>query len=244
MTERIALIIPTYNEKENIENIINALRDEFLKHSLNGYVLVSDANSKDGTGEIVDKLTEKYHSGTFTVRVIHEKEKRGLGRAYVEAFKYCIKDRVDLILQMDADFSHDPRSVINLIQAVRNGADLSIGSRYVKGGGVKDWGILRVLLSRFGSFYARTILGVPIYDYTGGFTCFRRKVLEEMNPDSFKANGYSFQVEIKYKTYKSGYKVVEVPIIFKDRTAGKSKMSSNIIMEAAKNVWLLRWGKI
>lgn len=243
MFKKIAVIIPTFNEAESLSQIIQVTARVFKNDKLKGYVLVTDANSSDGTAELSDKLAKKY-KGDFQVKVIHEKKKEGLGRAYVGAFKYCIKDDADVVIQMDADFSHDPHEIPAMIRALNRGADLVIGSRYIRGGTVENWGLLRKFISLGGSLYSRFILGIPIKDLTGGFNAYNTHMLKRLNPDTFVSNGYSFQIEHKYKTFKKGGKIVEIPIIFKDRTVGSSKMSNAIIIEAMKNVWLLRMGKM
>lgn len=228
------VIIPTYNEIANIKNIVK----EVLAYDwLN--VLVVDDNSPDGTADAVQELIDK----EFTDRLFLYKRagKLGLGTAYLEGFAWALQKDYEAVLEMDADFSHNPKYLPAFRQAFENGADLVLGSRYVDGGGVKNWGLVRKFISRGGSLYARTILWLKIRDLTGGFKCFRREVLESLDFDSVKSNGYSFQIELTYRTLQKGFKVVEVPIIFEDRTLGASKMSRKIFLEAIVMVWKMRF---
>lgn len=218
------VIIPTYNEKENIQNIILAvfsLPQEF-------HILVVDDSSPDGTGQIVKNLQEKYPEQLYlSVR----KEKNGLGKAYLHGFHWALERNYDYIFEMDADFSHNPNDLPKLFEACQN-ADMSIGSRYSKGVNVVNWPMSRVLLSFFASKYVRFILGVPIHDTTAGFVCFSQKALKAIDLQKVRLKGYGFQVEMKYRAYQKGLKIIEVPIIFTDRTKGESKMNGGIIKEA------------
>jgi dolichol-phosphate mannosyltransferase len=198
-------------------------------------VLIVDDSSPDGTGEIADRLAAELDA----VEVLHRAEKDGLGRAYAAGFERALAEGAELVMQMDVDFSHDPKHIPALIAAADH-ADLVIGSRYVSGGGVTDWGLARRLLSRGGSWYARTVLRVPVKDLTGGFKCFRRELLEELAPGSFHTAGFGFQVETTYRAVRAGARVHEVPIRFRDRQAGTSKMSSRIVVEALWRVVALR----
>ncbi|UOE41340.1 polyprenol monophosphomannose synthase [Chryseobacterium suipulveris] len=227
------VIIPTYNEKENIENIISAV---FGLHE-GFHVLVVDDSSPDGTGEIVQRMQQQFPSELFlTVR----KVKDGLGKAYIHGFKWALENGYDYIFEMDADFSHNPSDLIKLYEACKN-ADMSIGSRYSKGVNVVNWPMGRVLLSYGASIYVRTVLGMPIHDTTAGFVCFSRKVLEEIGLDEVKLKGYGFQIEMKFRAFKKGFKIVEVPIIFTNRELGESKMNGGIIHEAVFGVLNLKW---
>jgi dolichol-phosphate mannosyltransferase len=199
-------------------------------------VLVVDDNSPDGTGEIADHLAAELDF----VSVLHRERKEGLGPAYIAGFRRALADGTDLILELDCDFSHDPADVPRLIAACESGADLALGSRYVPGGGTENWGLGRRIVSWGGSFYARLLLGVGIRDLTGGFKCYRRHVLETIDLDAIDSKGYAFQIEITYRTLRKGFRIVEVPIRFADRTAGHSKMSRSIFLEAVVKVPLLR----
>jgi len=200
------------------------------------HVLVVDDSSPDGTGDIADRLAAELEP----VEVLHRSAKEGLGRAYLAGFEYALRRDAALVLEMDSDFSHDPADLPRLITAAAN-ADLVLGSRYVEGGGVRDWGLLRRLVSRGGSWYARVLLGVPVRDLTGGFKCFRREVLEALDLEGVHADGYGFQIELTYRAQRAGFRIVEVPIQFRDREAGSSKMSARIAIEAVWKVPALRW---
>jgi len=227
------VIVPTYNEIENIEAIIRAV---FLLDKAFD-VLVVDDNSPDGTAQKVRELQAEYPDRLFLeVRA----GKSGLGTAYVHGFKWAISKKYDYIFEMDADFSHNPNDLEKLYAACVNGADLAIGSRYVTGVNVVNWPLNRVLMSYYASTYVRTITGMTIRDATAGFICYTRKVLESINLDRIKFVGYAFQIEMKYRTYANGFNIVEVPIIFTDRTKGESKMSNAIIKEAIFGVIALR----
>lgn len=226
---RAVVCLPTYNERENLERMVRSLADKGVR------VLVIDDSSPDGTGEIADRLAAELEY----VSVLHRPRKEGLGRAYVDGFRHVLTGDAELILEMDCDFSHDPEDVPRLIAAVEEGADLALGSRYVPGGGTANWGLVRRLISRGASIYTRVLL-MPIHDATGGFKCFRRHVLESIDLDSIDAAGYVFQIETTYRTLRKGFRVVEVPIRFVDRTAGRSKMSRAIVLEAVWKVPRLR----
>ena len=232
-TADVWVILPTYNEAENLERIVAAI----LEHlPASRRVLIVDDNSPDGTGQIADRLAASKES----VSVLHREQKQGLGPAYLAGFRVALDAGAERIIEMDADFSHDPADLPRLIEATEH-ADLAIGSRYVPGGGVADWGPTRRFISRGGSAYARVALGLPVRDLTGGFKCFRRVVLETIDLDTIEARGYAFQVETTYRAIKSGFRVVEVPIVFKDRTDGTSKMSGSIVAEAMWRVPLMRF---
>jgi dolichol-phosphate mannosyltransferase len=229
------LVLPTYNEAENLEPFVRKVLPQLAAAASEHHVLIVDDSSPDGTGEIADRLAAELDA----VQVLHRPEKDGLGRAYAAGFKRALAEGAELVMQMDADFSHDPESVPSLIAAARD-ADLVLGSRYVAGGGVVDWGLGRRLLSRGGSWYARTILGVPVRDLTGGFKCYRRHVLERLGLSGFQTAGFGFQIEVTYRAMQAGARVREVPIRFRDRQAGVSKMSSRIVVEALCQVLALR----
>jgi dolichol-phosphate mannosyltransferase len=232
-TPDVWVILPTYNEAENLERITAAVL-EHLPESRR--ILVVDDNSPDGTGEIADVLAEADDS----IAVLHRERKEGLGPAYLAGFRVALDGGAQRIIEMDADFSHDPAYLPELIAATER-ADLAIGSRYVPGGGITDWGPVRRFISRGGSAYARAALGLPIKDLTGGFKCFRRIVLETIDLDTIEARGYAFQVETTYRAIKAGFRVVEVPIVFKDRADGTSKMSKAIVAEAMWRVPAMRF---
>ena len=229
------VIIPTYNEKENIENIIRAvfgLEKEF-------HILVIEDGSPDGTAAIVKELQKEFPDRLF---MIERTGKLGLGTAYITGFKWAIEHKYDYVFEMDADFSHNPDDLPRLYSACANdGYDLAIGSRYVSGVNVVNWPMGRVLMSYFASKYVRIITGVNIHDTTAGFKCYRRRVLETINLDEIRFKGYAFQIEMKYTTYKCGFKIKEVPVIFINRELGTSKMSGGIFSEAMFGVIRLRW---
>ena len=227
------VILPTYNEAENLERIIGAILEQLPQK---WHVLVVDDNSPDGTGDLADRLAEAEED----VSVLHRARKEGLGPAYLAGFRIALDAGAERIIEMDADFSHDPAYLPRLIGATEN-ADLAIGSRYVPGGGVTEWGAMRRFISRGGSTYARVALGLRIRDLTGGFKCFRRIVLETIDLDTIEARGYAFQVETTYRAIKAGFRVVEVPIVFKDRADGTSKMSKAIVAEAMWRVPAMRF---
>ena len=231
--EKTLIIIPTYNEKENIADLIPQIFETLPEV----HILVVDDNSPDGTGDIVASLIGAEYPDRL--HVLRRAGKLGLGTAYIAGFKWALARDYALIFEMDADFSHDPKYLPDFIKMAATN-DLVLGSRYVPGGGVRNWGVIRQFISRGGSFYARTILGLSIRDLTGGFKCFRREVLEKIGLDSIKSNGYSFQIEMTYRAARKGYRIGETPIVFEDRTAGKSKMSRKIFLEAITMVWRLR----
>ena len=235
------VVLPTYNEAENLERIVAAV---FAAAPDIGGLLVVDDDSPDGTGRIADRLA----AADPRVGVLHRGSKEGLGPAYVAGFSQVLSEGADLVVQMDADLSHDPADVPRLMAAVADGADLAIGSRYVAGGAVGEWGAVRRAISRGGSAYARAWLGVEVNDLTGGFKCFRAEVLRSIRLDTLGALGYAFQVETTYRAILAGYRVEEVPILFSDRRVGESKMSRRIVAEAAVRVPLMRlrgrrWGR-
>ena len=226
------LVLPTYDEAANIEAMVLAALEQLPPARR---VLVVDDSSPDGTGEIADRLAADHPE----VSVLHRARKEGLGPSYVAGFRRALDGGADLIVQMDADFSHDPADLPRLLSAAE-GADLVLGSRYVEGGGVTDWGAARRAISRWGSTYARTALGIDIQDLTGGFKVFRRGVLEAIDLDSLGAVGYAFQVETTFRAIRAGFRVVEVPIVFRDRRVGESKMTGAIVLEAAWRVPTMR----
>lgn len=230
------LILPTYNEAENIERIVAAALPQLAATGLEHRILVVDDGSPDGTGQIADRLAAENPA----VEVLHRTSKDGIGPAYLAGFRHALAGGADLLMEMDSDFSHDPVDIPRLVAAADR-ADLVLGSRYVRGGGVADWGLLRRLISRGGSLYARLLLGIPVDDLTGGFKCFRRSVLETLDLSGVGTDGYGFQIEVTYRAIKAGFRVEEVPIVFRDRRAGTSKMSAKIAVEAFWKVPLLRF---
>jgi dolichol-phosphate mannosyltransferase len=236
MPEQVWVVIPTYNEAANIEGIVRATVAELDRVAPGDYrILVVDDNSPDGTGQIADRLAAAHPQ----VEVMHRAAKTGLGHAYLAGFARALDGGAELVIEMDADFSHDPRYLGPLLDAAKE-ADLVLGSRYVEGGGVEDWGLLRRLISRGGGFYARKILGVQIHDLTGGFKCIHRRVLETIQLETIRAEGYVFQIEVTYRALRAGFRVKEIPIVFKDRSVGSSKMSARIAAEAMWAVPFLR----
>ncbi|MBT8495646.1 MAG: polyprenol monophosphomannose synthase [Deltaproteobacteria bacterium] len=233
MADRALIIIPTYDERDNVEEIAAAA----LAAAESAEILFVDDNSPDGTGNILDRMAE----AEPRIHVVHRAGKEGLGTAYLAGFQWGLERGYDYLLEMDADFSHDPKYLPGLIQAAREGADMVIGSRYVEGGGTVNWGLGRQFISRAGGLYARTILGMPVQDPTAGFVCYRRTTLEAIDLDAVHSNGYSFQIEMKYRVLKAGLTIVEVPIVFEDRRVGQSKMSRAIFGEALLMVWRLRF---
>lgn len=233
MSERALVVIPTYNERGNIERIIAAV----LAQDARLEVLVVDDGSPDGTGEIVDSIA----GSNPKVHAIHRAGKLGLGTAYLAGFKWALEQNYDFVFEMDADFSHDPVHLPQFLEAIRN-ADLVLGSRYRKGKvTVVNWPMSRLMLSYAANLYARVVTGLPLDDCTGGFKCFRRSVLEAIDLDSVRSNGYAFQIEMSFRAWQNGFRIVEIPIVFVDRTEGESKMSKKIIREAVWMVWRLRW---
>jgi dolichol-phosphate mannosyltransferase len=224
------ICLPTYNERENLPRVLNELEPYGVR------VLVIDDNSPDGTGELADTLAAERD----WVSVLHRPKKEGLGPAYLAGFREALQSDAEYVLEMDADLSHDPAVVPRLIEACVSGADLALGSRYVAGGGTENWGRGRRIVSAGGSLYARMLLGIDVRDVTGGFKCFRREVLERIDLDAVHSKGYAFQIELTYRTLRAGFTVAEVPIVFADRTHGRSKMSRAIFLEAVARVPLLR----
>jgi len=225
------VIIPTYNELENISHLVPELLETYSDLD----ILVVDDNSPDGTGRYITEMSRT----NPRVHLLSRSQKMGLGTAYVEGFRFMLANGYELAFQMDADYSHDPKEIINFWTAIQD-SDLVIGSRYSTGVNVINWPMSRLLLSYFANKYTKFVTGLPVADSTGGFKCFRRKVLESIDLNSIKSNGYSFQIEMNYKAWKAGYKIKEIPIIFVDRTKGKSKMSKKIVREAVLMVWKLR----
>lgn len=228
------IVIPTYNERENLPTLVEQLRAS----APDAHLLVVDDGSPDGTGQLADGFA----ATDPRVHVLHRTTKDGLGRAYIAGLTWGLEHGYDRLVQMDADLSHNPCDVPRLIAATES-ADIAIGSRYVKGGGTVNWGLFRRILSRGGGLYARTILGLPIQDLTGGFKCWRRAVLEAIDLPSVRSNGYSFQIEMTWRALRKGFKATEVPIVFTDRVDGVSKMSKRIVVEAVGMVWRLRFSR-
>ena len=231
---RACVCLPTYNERENLEAMLRALEAVL---GADDRVLVIDDNSPDGTGEIADRLAKELGS----VDVLHRERKEGLGAAYVAGFRWALEHDAELVLEMDCDFSHNPADVARLIEATAD-ADMVLGSRYVEGGGTRDWSSIRRLISTGGSLYARTLLRVPIRDLTGGFKCYRRQVIETIELDTISARGYAFQIETTYRALRASFSVKEIPIVFSDRAAGGSKMGKRIVLEAIWKVPALKLG--
>jgi dolichol-phosphate mannosyltransferase len=229
MDVRVTVCLPTYNERENLEPMVRALGEQDVS------VLVIDDSSPDGTGELADRLAAELDH----VHVLHRERKEGLGPAYLAGFRHALAGGAELILEMDADFSHDPNDVPRLIERARE-ADIVLGSRYVEGGSIRNWGRLRRFVSAGGSAYARRVLGVHVRDLTGGFKCFRREALETIDLDAITSRGYAFQIETTYRALRAGFRVIEVPIAFVDRERGGSKMSRRIVLEAIWRVPMLR----
>ncbi len=232
--KKVCVVIPTYNEKGNIENIIKT----DLKVNPNIHILIVDDNSPDGTGKIVDKLI-KDNVFDGKLHIMHRKGKLGLGTAYIEGFKWAISNGFDIFISQDADFSHNPIYIKDMLKLVDAGNDLVIGSRYVKGGSVVNWGFLRKLISKGGSLYSRILLLTNIHDLTGGYNCYTKKSLETINLDTIISNGYCFQIEMKFRNALAKLKIKETPIVFEDRRVGKSKMSKKIFIEAMINVFFM-----
>jgi dolichol-phosphate mannosyltransferase len=232
-------VLPTYNERENIAAMIARILQVSDEAGLGLDVLVVDDASPDGTGELADAVA----AGDPRVRVLHRAGKEGLGRAYVAGFRDALARDAGLIFEIDADFSHEPSYLPAMVALVEQGADIVLGSRYVRGGGVGGWGLGRRVMSRGGCLYAQAILALPYHDLTGGFKCFRRRVLETLDLEAIGASGYGFQIETTWRAHRAGFRIVEMPFVFIDRRAGQSKMSGGIAMEAALMVWRLRFGR-
>lgn len=231
------VIIPTYNEKENIEKIIRAVLNLDSKFD----ILIIDDNSPDGTPQIVKKIKQEFPNRIF---LLERPGKLGLGTAYIAGFKYCLEHNYDYIFEMDSDFSHRPEDLERLLeQCVNTNADIVVGSRYVKGGKVVNWPFNRIFISFGASLYVRAILWLPVKDCTAGFICYHRSVLEALDLDKIRFVGYAFQIEMKYRAWRKGFKIKEIPITFTDRIEGQSKMSKGIIQEAVIGVWKMRFGK-
>jgi len=228
---KILIIIPTYNELENLPKLL----PEVLSKDENINVLIVDDNSPDGTAGFVERQIKVDNR----IHLIKRPSKQGLGTAYIAGFKYALQNNFQLIFEMDADFSHDPKEIPRFLDEIKN-SDVVLGSRYINGVNVINWPLRRLLLSSFANLYTRIITGLPVHDATGGYKCFNRKVLEAIDLDRVKSNGYAFQIEMTYKAWKKGFKVKEIPIIFVDRVKGKSKMSKKIVREAVTMVWKLR----
>ena len=236
MSPTVWLVIPTYNEADNLRNVVVAAATELERAAPQDHrILIVDDNSPDGTGAIAHELAAEFE----WVEVLHRPGKSGLGQAYLAGFARALSGGAQLVIEMDADFSHNPRYIPQLLAAAED-ADLVLGSRYVPGGGVRDWGLLRRLVSRGGGIYARRILGVHVRDLTGGFKCIRRAVLEAIDLPSVRAEGYVFQIEVTYRAVLAGFRVREIPIVFADRALGTSKMSTRIAVEAMLLVPLMK----
>jgi len=231
---KILIIIPTYNERDNISKLIN---DIFNLNIKNLGILVVDDNSPDGTGQLVEKLKQEY----VNLDILHRQSKQGLGKAYLAGFKKALEQENNYIFEMDGDLSHNPEYIPIFLNAIQE-ADLVLGSRYVKNGGIDNWGLTRRLVSRFGNIYARIVLNLPYKDLTGGFKCYRRKTLENIDLDSLSSIGYNFQIETTYKVHLAEFKIKEIPIIFTERKTGVSKFNLKIIMESFWNILKLRFG--
>ena len=228
------IIIPTYNEIENLQSLLTGI----FSYAPATHILIVDDNSPDGTGKLADEISAE----NSRVSVMHRTGKLGLGTAYIAGFKYAIEHHYDAAFEMDADFSHDPKYLPDFLKAIEN-ADLVIGSRYIKGGSTPNWSLLRRIISGGGNIYTRFVLGISVHDCTAGFRCYRREVLENLDLDTVQAQGYAFQVEMAYRVFKKGYRIVETPIVFMDRRLGQSKMSGNIFVEGFTSVLRLRFKK-
>lgn len=227
------IVIPTLNERENVEQLLPAIFN--LQDGI--HVLIVDDNSSDGTGE----LAEQFAQETGKVHVLHRPERMGLGSAYIDGFKYALKNTdAKYVFEMDADFSHDPKFVPDFLKAIES-ADLVIGSRYLKGISIVNWPLNRLIISKIGNWYASTITGLPLTDVTAGYKCFRRELLEQLDLDDLHSNGYSFQIEMNYSVWKKGFRIKEIPIVFVDRTIGESKITYGIVWEAIWRVWALKF---
>lgn len=234
------IVLPTYNERENLRHALGRIREVADGHGVQLHTLIVDDNSPDGTGDLADELAQVVPD----VSVMHRAGKEGLGKAYIAGFREALAMGAERIFEMDADLSHDATYLPHFLRLIDQGADLVLGSRYVRGGGVENWGLSRKIISRGGCLYAQAILGLPLRDLTGGYKCFRRAVLETVDLDTVDTKGYGFQIEMTYRAHKMGFRVVELPIIFVDRKVGESKMSNDIVVEAMKNVWKLRFSRV
>jgi dolichol-phosphate mannosyltransferase len=232
--ERALIVVPTYNERDNVDEVVA----RFLAEVPAANLLFVDDNSPDGTGEVLDGIAAR----DKRVHVMHRPGKLGLGTAYLDGFRWGLARGYEFLFEMDADFSHDPKYLPGMLALAEGGADVVVGSRYVAGGGTENWGVGRKIISRGGSLYARTILGVKVRDLTAGFICWRRRALEAIELEAVRSNGYSFQIEMKYRALQAGLSIVETPIVFADRRIGQSKMSRAIFVEALLMVWKLRLG--
>lgn len=250
-SKRVLVIVPTYNEVENIRPLVTAIFAaveglppiENIKAETS--ILVVDDNSPDGTAEAVREMqTQNSNQNSFSTRLhlLSRPGKQGLGKAYLAGFDWGLKENYDVLIEMDADFSHRPEDLLKLIEAILRGSDFAVGSRYVAGGGTVNWGLGRKIISRGGSLYSRIILGHPLNDWTGGFNAWTAETLKGLGLDRVKSNGYSFQIELKFRSLEAGFKGVEVPIQFEDRRVGQSKMNSKIVFEAFGRVWGMRFG--
>ena len=240
-TERVnTIVLPTYNERDNLRHALDRIREVAEGNDLRLHTLIVDDNSPDGTGELADELAAEYPD----VEVLHRAGKEGLGKAYLAGFRHALDAGADLLFEMDADLSHDASYLPHFVRLAEQGADLVLGSRYVRGGGVENWPLSRKVISRGGCLYAQAVLGLPYRDLTGGFKCFRRAVLEAIDLDAIDTRGYGFQIEMTYRAHRMGFHVVELPIIFVDRKVGQSKMSNDIFVEAMVNVWRLRFAHL
>ncbi len=236
MSEKALVIVPTYNERDNVIRLIDAV----LAQDPRIEVLVVDDGSPDGTGALVDERA----AGDSRVHILHRPRKMGLGTAYLAGFRWALERDYELVFEMDADFSHDPSHLPQFLESARD-ADLVLGSRYRDGKvTVVNWPISRLMLSYSANIYARVVTGLPLYDATGGFKCFHRKVLEAIDLNDVRSNGYAFQIEMSFRAWRKGFRIVEIPIVFVDRTEGESKMSKRIVREAIWMVWRLRWWAI
>ena len=233
------IVLPTYNERDNLQHALERIREVADGSGLRLHTLIVDDNSPDGTGELADQLADEYPD----VEVMHRAGKEGLGKAYLAGFRHALAGGADLVFEMDADLSHDASYLPHFVRLIEHGADVVLGSRYVRGGGVENWSLSRKVISRGGSMYSRLVLGLPYRDLTGGFKCFRRRVLEAIDLDAIDTAGYGFQIEMTYRAHRLGFRIVELPIIFVDRKVGESKMSGDIFVEAAINVWRLRFSR-
>jgi len=232
--KKALVCLPTYDERENLPPMVEAILAAVPQVD----ILVVDDNSPDGTGQLADGIAAREPR----VHVLHRRGKEGLGKAYLAAFAWALERDYRLVLEMDCDFSHDPRYLPAMLARAEQ-ADLVLGSRYVEGGGTVNWGLARKVISRGGSLYARAILGLPVRDLTGGFKCFRREVLEAIDLPSVECTGYAFQIELTFRAFRKGFRVAEIPIVFADRRVGHSKMSRRIVLEAVKKVWSIRFSR-